>query len=648
MADFDPYYKWLAIPPAEQPPHYYRLLGLALFEPDLDVISSAADRQMAHIRSYQHGAQSQASQKILNELSNARLTLLRAESKTKYDTELRQRIAASLLRAKPLKVATPLAAPHAASPGSSPTPVVAQPIPQPLPRPAPQPGLIRPQPMPAAAQPQLRPELHSQPQSLPEAAEPGLSPQERRRLKQRNAMIRSVLGVFFGGIAGTYIAGLILNFLGAPVPEGVRFLPGLGKKVIASNPDNKISPRVTDDTNETNNPRRNIATNQAESADNPWQSGNFTPLQLGPGTHTLSWVESNGEFKIAFRQTHGTTSSPGTIPVGWATRISGAKVRKQENILSLSAAPGSFATFVLPIKAERGCVIEGGRLRISAALDANPGSVIQAMVSPDFNFNTWEKPNHPIAVFDAVLSQSVPQSPGIGGTFTAPRVKEVFFVIGMTVGSQASPGMPVIYVGHRQGDFGEIRIVRTDGSPPPPSVVVNQSPTASSGTAELLKVVPTSELQRQNYAKPQVAELMAEARRHVGSNDPGKWLEAASKSNNLNMVCALLTGAAEQAVIAGDVMLAAAAYQRLYSKFAYNFTTEEIQALRNLHQQNKPGFQPAAYAAWGVDVLDRIEKTEKTQPAYKDLAKRVYEVAVESGDRDLIYRATLHVAGASP
>ena len=31
-ADFDPYYRWLAIPPAEQPAHYYRLLGTQLFE----------------------------------------------------------------------------------------------------------------------------------------------------------------------------------------------------------------------------------------------------------------------------------------------------------------------------------------------------------------------------------------------------------------------------------------------------------------------------------------------------------------------------------------------------------------------------------------------------------------------------------------
>ena len=39
---FDPYHKWLGIPPEEQPPNHYRLLGLPPFEADLDVIDAAA------------------------------------------------------------------------------------------------------------------------------------------------------------------------------------------------------------------------------------------------------------------------------------------------------------------------------------------------------------------------------------------------------------------------------------------------------------------------------------------------------------------------------------------------------------------------------------------------------------------------------
>ncbi len=88
---FDPYYVWLGIPPDQQPPHHYRLLGVSIFESDLDVISIAADRQMSHVRKYQIGANAAASQRILNELATARRCLLDPQAKTAYDQQLRHR-----------------------------------------------------------------------------------------------------------------------------------------------------------------------------------------------------------------------------------------------------------------------------------------------------------------------------------------------------------------------------------------------------------------------------------------------------------------------------------------------------------------------------------------------------------------------------
>lgn len=98
---FDPYHKWLGIPPAEQPPNHYRLLGIAWFEDDADVIEAAADRQMAHVRTYQSGKHSEASQAILNELSAARLTLLDRQKKTAYDAMLRDHLAQQYAAAEP-------------------------------------------------------------------------------------------------------------------------------------------------------------------------------------------------------------------------------------------------------------------------------------------------------------------------------------------------------------------------------------------------------------------------------------------------------------------------------------------------------------------------------------------------------------------
>ncbi len=89
MALFDPYRQWLGIPPKEQPPNHYRLLGIGPFESDPDVISNAADRQMTHVRTYQSGKRSELSQQILNELAAARVCLLDPSNKAKYDSQLR-------------------------------------------------------------------------------------------------------------------------------------------------------------------------------------------------------------------------------------------------------------------------------------------------------------------------------------------------------------------------------------------------------------------------------------------------------------------------------------------------------------------------------------------------------------------------------
>lgn len=86
---FDAYHKWLGIPPAEQPPDHYRLLGIARFEADIDVISSAADRQMSYLRSLQGGGQTEDVTRLLNELSAARVCLLSKHRKAAYDAVLR-------------------------------------------------------------------------------------------------------------------------------------------------------------------------------------------------------------------------------------------------------------------------------------------------------------------------------------------------------------------------------------------------------------------------------------------------------------------------------------------------------------------------------------------------------------------------------
>ena len=122
--EFNPYHIWLGIPPEDQPPHHYRLLGVKAFETNPDVLESAADQRMVHVRSFQGGKHSAESQKLLNELAAARLCLLNPENRQAYDRELRGKLAADQppkapprpAATRPLAVARPLTAQPAGAP----------------------------------------------------------------------------------------------------------------------------------------------------------------------------------------------------------------------------------------------------------------------------------------------------------------------------------------------------------------------------------------------------------------------------------------------------------------------------------------------------------------------------------------------------
>ena len=101
--ELDPYWKWLGIPPEQQPPDHYALLGIAPFEMNRDVIENAAVRQMNHVRTFQGGPHAAISQQLLNQLSAVRLCLLDEEQKQIYDEQLRaQRAVANASQAPPV------------------------------------------------------------------------------------------------------------------------------------------------------------------------------------------------------------------------------------------------------------------------------------------------------------------------------------------------------------------------------------------------------------------------------------------------------------------------------------------------------------------------------------------------------------------
>lgn len=88
MSSFDPLHKWLGIPPAEQPPNHYRLLGVSMFESNLEVIDNAAIRQIRHVRTFANGKHKEEANNLLNRLSLAQLTLLDEKKKEAYDASI--------------------------------------------------------------------------------------------------------------------------------------------------------------------------------------------------------------------------------------------------------------------------------------------------------------------------------------------------------------------------------------------------------------------------------------------------------------------------------------------------------------------------------------------------------------------------------
>lgn len=92
---FDPYRKWLGIPPSQQPPHHYRLLGIELYESDVEVIDTAAGQRMSYLQELAGGQYVKESQKLLNEVSAARRLLLDKKRKAEYDAELKAKLAAT-------------------------------------------------------------------------------------------------------------------------------------------------------------------------------------------------------------------------------------------------------------------------------------------------------------------------------------------------------------------------------------------------------------------------------------------------------------------------------------------------------------------------------------------------------------------------
>jgi hypothetical protein len=85
----DPHHEWLGIPPRDQPPHYYRLLGIIAFESNPTLIENAACNRIDRLRAFLSGQHSALSQRLIHEVEAAKVCLLDPAKKAAYDQQLK-------------------------------------------------------------------------------------------------------------------------------------------------------------------------------------------------------------------------------------------------------------------------------------------------------------------------------------------------------------------------------------------------------------------------------------------------------------------------------------------------------------------------------------------------------------------------------
>lgn len=84
----DTYHLFLGIPPEEQPPDHYRLLGLSRFEANASVIDTATSRVATYLHEISTGPDREEIQELLNEVAGARRVLLDRKKRAAYDSVL--------------------------------------------------------------------------------------------------------------------------------------------------------------------------------------------------------------------------------------------------------------------------------------------------------------------------------------------------------------------------------------------------------------------------------------------------------------------------------------------------------------------------------------------------------------------------------
>jgi hypothetical protein len=90
MNKFAAYHEWLGIPLRDETPNHYEILGIPLFETNKNVISNGAARRISFLQTMVASEFAELAQEIQKEVSQAKLCLLRENSRDKYQDEMKK------------------------------------------------------------------------------------------------------------------------------------------------------------------------------------------------------------------------------------------------------------------------------------------------------------------------------------------------------------------------------------------------------------------------------------------------------------------------------------------------------------------------------------------------------------------------------
>ena len=187
---FNPYQSWLGLS-GPQPANLYELIGVPSFTGEPPLLAEAIEERMARVTPHLQGPQAALAKQLMQELQQAKSTLLVGASRREYEQKLRQASAAQpmMAQAQPMMAAPvmpgmpqAMAAPYAAQPmmaqGVMGQPMMAQPA-------MAQPMMAQPVPMagmPQGMHPGMNPAMMAQP--MP----PGYAPQPMYGMPAGQAM----------------------------------------------------------------------------------------------------------------------------------------------------------------------------------------------------------------------------------------------------------------------------------------------------------------------------------------------------------------------------------------------------------------------------------------------------------------------------